>query len=239
MRQACLICSEVLQLLKKTVSSGMTTKQLADIADKELRKRGGKPSFLGYSGFPEVICISVNDEVVHGIPNRRKIIKAGDIVSLDLGVTYEGMIVDSAISVLVESQDREKLKLINTTAESLKNGLKAVKDKCSTGDIGHNVEQILNRNKYGVVRELVGHGVGHNVHEEPNIPNYGRRGVGDRLKAGMTIAVEPMATQGSERVYIDTDGWTVKTEDSSLSAHFEQTVLITSSGCEILTPFSS
>lgn len=237
MRRAGRICSETLKLLKETVKAGMTTKDLADIAAAELKKAGARPAFLGYNGFPDVICISVNDEVVHGIPNKKKIIQAGDIISLDLGVVYDEMIVDSAISVLVESKDSARAELIRTTEESLRNGLNAVMDGCHVGDIGAKVEVVLNKKKYGIVRDLVGHGVGHKVHEEPNIPNFGRAGSGPVLHEGMTIAVEPMATMGGEEVYIDSDGWTVKTRDGSLSAHFEQTVLIGENGFEILTPF--
>ena len=147
------------------------------------------------------------------------------------------MIVDSAISVLIESKDEKKSNLIKTTEDSLKSGINAVRDGCQVGDIGNAVEKVLNKKRYGIVRDLVGHGVGHHVHEEPNIPNYGRAGSGPKLSAGMTIAIEPMATLGAETVYIDSDGWTVKTEDNSLAAHFEQTVLVVEDGCEILTPF--
>lgn len=237
MRKAGGICSEVLFLLKNQIKSGMTTKELADIAAKKIDEVGGKPAFLGYNGFPEVICISVNDEVVHGIPSDKKVIHQGDIVSLDLGITFEGMIVDSAISVLVESKDEKKLNLIRATEDSLRKSLNVIQEGCRVGNIGHAVETILNKKKYGIIRDLVGHGVGHKVHEEPNIPNYGRSGTGPTLSSGMTIAVEPMATLGGEAVYIDSDGWTVKTRDGSLSAHFEQTILITEDGCEVLTPF--
>lgn len=231
------ICSEVLALLKKTAAPGMSAKDLADIAAKEISRRGGQPSFLGYQGFPDVICISINDEVVHGIPAAHKTIAEGDILSLDLGVTYQGMIVDSAISLLIGPPDKEKLRLIETTKESMNRGLKVLRDGCYTGDVGNAVESALSKAGLGIVRELVGHGVGHHVHEDPNVPNYGAKGSGAQLKAGMTIAVEPMATLGREDVYIDSDGWTVRTRDGSLSAHFEQTVLITSGGHEVLTPF--
>lgn len=237
MRTAGRICSEVLALLKKVVKPGMSTKELADIAAQEIARKGAKPAFLGYSGFPDVICISLNEEVVHGIPSKDKTIKSGDIVSLDLGVTYDGMIVDSAISVLVGPVDRQKLKLLEATRTSLQEGVDKLRDGCYVGDISSAVEKILEKAKFGIVRDLVGHGVGHKVHEEPNIPNYGSEGSGPRLQAGMTIAIEPMATMGDERVYIDKDGWTVKTSDDSLSAHFEQTVLVTAAGHDILTPF--
>lgn len=237
MRTAGLICSEVLKILKDRLKPGITTKFLADIAKKEIEKRGGSPAFLGYNSFPDVICISLNNEVVHGIPRLERIIKPGDIVSLDLGVAYQGMIVDSAVSLLVDSDDHEKKRLLNTTLESLEAGVKQVHDGCKVGDISAAIESVLNKGKLGIIRDLVGHGVGHAVHEEPNIPNYGKANQGDQLKAGMTIAIEPMATLGNERVFIGQDGWTVHTIDGSNSAHFEQTVLITRDGYIILTPF--
>lgn len=235
-RRAGEICSEVLAILKTRAKTGMTTKELANIAGEEIKTRHGKPAFLGYKGFPDVICVSLNDEVVHGIPGSMEV-KEGDIVSFDLGVTYKGMIVDSAISVLVDSKEKQKTKLINTTRDSLAAGVTQLKDGCKVGDIGNAIEAVLKKERLGIVRDLVGHGVGHQVHEDPNIPNYGQAGTGPKLRAGMTVAIEPMATLGKEEVYIDTDGWTIKTSDRSLSAHFEQTVLITDSGYEILTPF--
>ncbi|HEX5798007.1 MAG TPA: type I methionyl aminopeptidase [Candidatus Saccharimonadales bacterium] len=231
------MCAEVLSTMKLEVKPGISTKKLADIARKQLANKGGSPAFLGYHEFPDVICISVNDEVVHGIPKITTIIKAGDIVSFDFGVIYNGMIVDNAISVLVDSDDSEKKRLLENTKKSLEAGLSVLKDNCKTGDIGQAVEKVLNREKLGIVRDLVGHGVGHAIHEEPNIPNYGEAGTGFKLKSGMTIAIEPMATLGSENIFVDKDKWTVKTTDKSLSAHFEQTVLIKKNGYEILTPF--
>lgn len=237
MRTAGAICAEVLQIVKESASEGISTIELADLATAEIKARGGRPSFLGYQGFPESICISINDEVVHGIPKKDKIIKKGDIASFDLGVTYDGMIVDSAISCLIEdSNDNDtKIKLIRDTEESLLIGIQQLKNNCRVGDIANAVQKILEKGKYGIVRDLVGHGVGHAVHEEPNIPNFGQPNSGPLLKKGMTIAIEPMATLGDHKVYIDEDGWTVRTVDGSLSAHFEHTVLITDDGYEILT----
>lgn len=237
MRIAGKICAEVLADLKRTVKPGLSTKDLADMAKQQIEDKGGIPAFLGYQGFPEVICISVNEEVVHGIPKKTKVIKPGDIVSLDLGVAYKKMIVDNAISVLVDSDDPEKKMLIETTRKSLATGIATLKDGCKTGDIGQAIQSVLEDKKLGIVRDLVGHGVGHSIHEEPNIPNYGQAGSGVELKSGMTIAIEPMATLGTDRIFIDNDRWTVKTTDGSLSAHFEQTVLITKNSYEILTPF--
>ncbi|HEX5796941.1 MAG TPA: type I methionyl aminopeptidase [Candidatus Saccharimonadales bacterium] len=237
MRKAGYICSQVLKTLKDTVSPDMSTKYLADLATETISRLGGKPSFLGYKDFPDVLCISINDEIVHGIPSKTRIIQKGDIITFDLGVTYEGMIVDSAVSVLVDSDDPDKLRLLKATKASLNNGLKSLKGGCTVGDVGSAIEAILKQHGLGIIRDLVGHGVGHQVHEDPNIPNYGVPRSGPELSTGMTVAIEPMATLGGEGIYIDSDGWTVKTRDGSLSAHFEQTVLITPKGCEILTPF--
>jgi methionyl aminopeptidase len=237
MKKAGEICSRVLKMLKDSVSPGKSTKQLADMAAEMRRTNGGKPSFLGYKDFPDVVCISINEEVVHGIPDKKRIIRSGDIITFDLGVTYRGMIVDSAISVLVDSDDKTRKTLLKVTEESLHAGIKQLKDGCRTGDIGAAVEKVLKRSNLGVIQDLVGHGVGHQVHEEPNIPNYGTADTGPELRSGMTIAIEPMASLGSKDIYVESDGWTIKTADGSHSAHFEQTVLITPDGYEIITPF--
>ena len=226
----------VLDYLKHTVAVGMSTKDVAMLAEERLKKLGGKPAFLGYYGFSDVICISLNDEVVHGVPSKTRIIEDGDIVSLDFGVKIDGMITDAAITVVVGTTKNKKIeKLIQVTEQSLMAGIETIHDGVQVGTIANAVESVLNTQRYGIVRDLVGHGVGHEVHEEPNIPNYGRKNTGMRLLAGMTIAVEPMATLGSERVFLADDEWTVKTQDGSLSAHFEHTILITNTGYEILT----
>lgn len=224
----------VLAYLKANAEVGMTTKQLADMADKELRKLGGKPAFLGYNGFPDVICISRNDEVVHGIPGKT-VLEDGDLLSLDFGVDYNGMITDSAITLIVGEGTGAKRKLVKGTEEALMAGISVVKDGVKTGDIGAAVEKVMTQYGFGIVRDLVGHGVGHQVHEEPDIPNYGMKGSGKVLSKGMTIAIEPMSTLGAERVVLDQDGWTIKTYDKSLSAHFEHTILILEDSAEIIT----
>ena len=224
----------VLQYLKQQDMIGMTTKHLADLAASELKKLGGKPAFLGYGGFPDVICISLNAEVVHGIPGD-EIIQDGDLVSLDFGVNYNKMITDAAITVVAGESSGAKRRLLKGTEESLLAGIGAVKDGVRTGDIGAAVEKVLTQYGFGIVRDLVGHGVGHEVHEEPDIPNYGIAGTGKKLSTGMTIAIEPMSTLGNDRVILDNDGWTIRTYDGSLSAHFEHTILITSDSAEILT----
>jgi len=236
MRESGRMLATVLQTLQEQLRPGMTTKDLALIAARELEKLGGQPSFLGYQGFPDVICISVNDEVVHGIPRADKIINEGDIVGLDFGVTYKGMITDSAVSVIAgKPKTKGHIQLLKDTEAAMHAGIGAVHDQVRTGDIGAAVEKSLKHRPYGIVRDLVGHGVGHEVHEDPNIPNYGRPDTGPWLSAGMTIAIEPMVTLGTDRVLVAPDGWTILTADSKWSAHFEHTVLITESGAEILT----
>ena len=236
MRESGRMLASVLAVLKPKVVAGVSTKQLADIAAQELQALGGIPSFKGYQGFPDVICISVNDEVVHGIPKNEKIINEGDIVGLDFGVTYRGMITDSAISVIAgRPKQKGHIHLLTDTENALMAGIASLKDQVRTGDIGSAVENSLKHRKYGIVRDLVGHGVGHEVHEDPNIPNVGRANTGPWLSQGMTIAIEPMVTLGGDGVYIANDGWTVLTKDGSWSAHFEHTVLITENGAEIIT----
>lgn len=232
------ILAGVHSVLKKEVRPGVSTAQLADIAESEINKRGGEPAFLGYGApipFPSVICISVNDEVVHGVPSENSVLKDGDIVSLDLGVTYKGMITDASITVPCGLVKPEVEQFIDRTKKSLHAGLKAIKNGCQVGDIGYEIQRSLERYGYGIVRDLVGHGVGHEVHEDPNIPNFGKKNTGPKLVSGMTLAIEPMATMGNHGVYVKNDGWTVATNDGSLSAHFEHTILVTDKGCEILT----
>ncbi len=236
MRDSGRMLATVLQYLKKEMTAGMSTKDLAILAARELESLGGKPVFLGYQGFPDIICISVNQEVVHGIPSTAKILQSGDIVGLDFGVLYDGMITDGAISVIVDQPKEQRHKeLVQMTESSMYEGIAAVHDQVRTGDIGAAVQAVLNKGKYGIVRDLVGHGVGHHMHEDPNIPNYGRPHTGPWLSKGMTIAIEPMATLGTEKVYVAPDQWTILTADGSWAAHFEHTVLITEDGAEILT----
>jgi len=236
MRESGRILATVLQYLRPKVKPGVTTGQLADFAAAEIIRLGGEPAFLGYEGFPSVICISVNDEIVHGIPSKDKVINDGDIVSLDMGVRYKGMITDSAISVIAgRAKQKRHIELLERTEQSLIEGLSVIHDQVRTGDIGEAIEKFLNKFKYGIVRDLVGHGVGHQIHEDPNIPNYGRSNTGPWLSEGMTIAVEPMVTLGTDHVTVADDKWTVKTADGSWAAHFEHTILITKDGYEILT----
>lgn len=236
MRESGRMLATVLNLLKPETVPGVTTKQLADIAAKELKALGGKAPFLNYYGFPDVICISVNDEVVHGIPSKTRTVQDGDLVSLDFGVSYKGMITDSAITVIAGTPKKSShVRLLELTERSLDAGIGAAHGSCRTGDIAAAVQAVLQPAGYGIVRDLVGHGVGDEVHEEPNVPNYGRKNTGERLKTGHTIAIEPMATLGGYDVMIMPDGWTVKTRDGSLSAHFEHTVALTDEGAVVMT----
>lgn len=236
MRESGKMLATILQLLKSEVTPGMSTKDLAERAACELKALGGQPSFLGYQGFPDVICISLNAEIVHGIPSTTRIIKEGDLIGLDFGVTLRGMITDAAISMIVgKPKQKGHVDLVRNTEAALEVGIAAVHDQVRTGDIGHAIEKFLKHHRYGIVRDLVGHGVGHELHEDPNIPNYGRANTGPWLSAGMTIAIEPMVTLGTDRVVVGPDDWTIMTADNSWAAHFEHTVLITEDGAEILT----
>ena len=232
--------ARVLFALKNAVRPGITTMSLDTLAEQLIREDGDIPSFLGYTPhgarypFPASLCISVNDEVVHGIPSDR-ILEVGDIVSLDLGVTHEGMISDSAITVPVGKISPEEEKLLKKTEEALLAGIRAAKGGARIGDISAAIESIGIKEGYGIVRELGGHGVGHEVHEDPYVPNYGARGTGPMLKPGMVLALEPMFNLGSDDVRIMPDGYTIVTDDGARSAHFEHTILITEGDAEILT----
>jgi methionyl aminopeptidase len=235
MRESGRMLATILQLMKQSVGPDMTTDELDALAQKELKALGGKPAFLGYQGFPKAICISMNEEIVHGIPGDR-IIKDGDLISFDFGVNYQGMITDAAFTMLIGKDDDPAIKrLLEVTERSLYDGVDVMRHGVKTGDIGAAIGAVLKAGDLGIVRDLVGHGVGHQVHEEPNIPNYGTAGRGTQLSAGMTVAIEPMATLGGHQVILYTDGWTVATADQSLSAHYEHTILITDTGAEILT----
>lgn len=227
----------VLRKVAAEIAPEMSTKALADIAAKELKALGGKPAFLGHEGFPDVICISINDEIVHGIPSPKRIFQGGDLVGLDFGVKYDGLLTDGAISVVVGKPARPAIqKLLEVTKLSLDAGIAAARDHIRVGDISAAIEEtIRGYGSYGIPTELVGHGVGSYLWEEPNIPNYGRANTGPWLEKGMTIAIEPMVTLGTDKIRLKDDEWTIATADGSWSAHFEHTVLITDKGAEILT----
>ena len=220
--------------LKPYIKPGITTKELDTLAEEYILSRNATPSFKGYDGFPGTVCISINEEVVHGIPGNRKL-KEGDIVTLDIGACYKGYHGDSAWTYAVGKISDEKQKLMDVTKESLFKGLEQVKAGNRIGDIGHAVQEYAESFGYGVVRELVGHGVGTDVHEEPDVPNYGKAHTGPILKEGMVIAVEPMITMGDKAICILDDDWTIITQDEKPAAHFEHTVVVTKEGYEILT----
>ena len=220
--------------LKPYIKAGITTKELDRLAEEYIRSRGAIPSFKGYDGFPGSICASINEEVVHGIPSNRKL-KEGDIITLDIGACYKGYHGDSAWTYAVGKITEKKKKLMEVTKESLFKGLEQVKAGNRIGDIGHAVQEYAESFVFCVVRELVGHGVGTDVHEEPDVPNYGKAHTGPILKEGMVLAIEPMVNAGTKKVRTLSDGWTVVTNDKSKSAHFEHTIVVTKDGYEILT----
>lgn len=220
--------------VKKHIRVGITTKELDKIAYDFITKNECVPSFLNYEGYPASICISLNDTVVHGIPGNTKI-KNGDIVSIDVGVGYKGYHSDAARTYIVGDVPEEVRDLVTCTEKSLYKGLSVIKEGARIGDIGAAVTSVAKQKGYGVVRELVGHGVGTDVHEDPDVPNYGIPHTGLVLKAGMVLAVEPMITLGDRHIYLCDDDWTIKTDDGLPAAHFEHTVLVTKDGYEILT----
>jgi methionyl aminopeptidase len=234
MKKAGSIVYKTHQYLKPYLKPGITTKKLDELAEAYIRSLGATPSFKNYEGFPSTICTSINDEVVHGIPSERKL-KDGDIISVDIGACFQGYHGDSAWSYGIGKITEEQAYLLKHTEQSLYEGLNQVKAGNRIGDIGNAIEQYAIKHKLGVIRELVGHGVGNNVHEKPDIPNYGRPNTGPLLKEGMTIAIEPMLNLGTRRVAMLDDDWTIVTEDGYPSAHFEHTVLVTKDGYLILT----
>lgn len=234
MRKAGEIVGNTHKYLQQYIKPGITTKELNDLAEDFILKSGATPSFKNLYGFPGSICISINEEVVHGIPGKRKL-KNGDIVKLDIGACYQGYHGDSAWSYPVGKVSSELARLLKQTEEALYQGLSVVHAGVHVGDIGFAVEQYAKKHNLGVVKELVGHGIGTKVHEDPDVPNYGVQGTGLVLKEGMTIAVEPMLNLGTAEVYILDDDWTIITGDDKASAHFEHTILVTKDGYEILT----
>ncbi len=228
------IVYETHQHIKNMVKPGVSLLQIDAEAEKFILSKGATPSFKGYEGFPNATCISVNEEVVHGIPSNRKL-KNGDIVSIDIGANYKGYHGDSAWSYAVGNIDDDKKYLMEHTKKALFEGIKEVKPGNHVGDIGYAVEKYANAHHLGIVRELVGHGVGNNVHEDPDVPNYGNRHTGPVLKEGMVIAIEPMLNLGSDDIVVEDNDWTITTLDKKPSAHFEHTVLVTKDGYQILT----
>lgn len=233
-RKACRIVAETLQILKESCKPGITTKELDAVAEAHIRERGGYPAFLGYRGYPAALCASVNDGIIHGIPDDRKL-KEGDIVSFDTGVKLNGFHGDAALTGSVGSIDTEAEKLMRVTEEALFKGLEQAKVGNRLLDISHAIQNHAEANSFSVVRQFVGHGIGRELHEEPQIPNFGKPHRGPRLVEGMVLCIEPMVNQGTSEVKILEDGWTALTADGKLSAHFEHCVAITKSGPDILT----
>ena len=235
MREGGKILAQIFEGLKQQIKPGVTEKELDAWVDAEIKARGAIATYkTSEVNFPAAICISTNDQIVHGIPTDYAL-QEGDIVGFDLVITYKNMKTDSAFTVVVGKANGAQKHLLQATEQSLYAGIDAIKGPVRTGDIGAAVEKVLKEAKVGIIRDLVGHGVGHEMHEKPDVPNYGRKRTGQLLSPGDTIAIEPMATLGGEKISQDADGWTISTWDGSLSAHFEHTVLITEDGAEILT----
>ena len=235
MREACRISAGALRVAGEAVRPGISTWEIDRIAYNYIKSQGAEPNFLGLYGFPATACISINDEVIHGIPSKTRILKEGDIVSIDLGAKKDGFNGDNAATFAVGNISEEARKLMDVTRESLYEAIKAAVPGNKIGDIAFAVQSYCESHGYGVVREYTGHGVGKELHEDPSVPNYGKAGRGVRLIPGMTLAIEPMINEGTALIKVMPDGWTVKTRDAKLSAHFEHTVAITADGPVILT----
>ena len=235
MRKACQISAEALQIAGEAVKPGVTTYEIDQAAYRYIKKQGAEPNFLHLYGFPATACISINDEVIHGIPSKDRVLKEGDIVSIDLGAKVDGYNGDNAATFAVGKISEEAKRLCDTTEESLYKGISQAVAGNRIGDIGCAVQTYCEERGFSVVREYTGHGVGTQLHEDPSVPNYGTAGRGQRLLPGMTIAIEPMINMGTKAVKQMPDGWTIKTLDGKLSAHFEHTIAITKSGPVILT----
>ena len=235
MKEAGMMVSKTHKYLQKYIKPGITTKDLDELAEEYIRSMGGIPTCKGYEGFPTALCTSINDEVVHGIPSNRKL-KNGDIITIDMVIGYKGYQGDAAWTYAVGSISDEKKYLMEHTEKALYEGIKQVKPGAHIGDISNTIETYATKHKLGVVKELVGHGIGTEMHEDPDVPNYGRPGHGPRLKEGMVICIEPMLNLGTADIEMLDDNWTIVTRDEKPSAHYEHTVLVTKDGYEILTP---
>ena len=235
MKDAGRITGEALLVARDMVRPGVSTYEIDMALRRHIERCGAKPAFLGYNGFPASACISINDEVIHGIPSKNRILREGDIVKIDTGATYRGYVGDSARTIPVGKVSEEAMRLIQTTRDSFFAGIEALKVGNRLGDVGSAIDTLVRANGFSTVKRYVGHGIGTNMHEAPDVPNFGTPGRGIRLCAGMTLAIEPMVNVGTFEVKEMPDGWTVKTLDGSLSAHYENTVALTSEGVLILT----
>ncbi len=235
MRQGGKILSTILKKISESIRPGMKTREIDQLARELVSYFKAKPAFLNYNGFPATICVSVNEEIVHGLPSDR-VLKAGDVLKLDMGVNYQGFYTDSAITVVVGfGSDARRQKLIDVTRNALEIGIEQAKTGNTLGDIGHAIQEYVESNGFSVIRDLVGHGIGRELHEEPEVLNYGKAGSGIKLKPGMVIAIEPMVVEGSWQIVQGSDGFSYVTADNKLAAHFEHTVAITKDGPQILT----
>ena len=239
MREAGRITGEAILIAAEAIKEGVTTKHLDDLIRTHIEKCGAKPTFLGYGGFPASACISIIDQVIHGIPSPEVVLKEGDVVKIDVGATYKGFVGDSANTFGVGKIDSKARELIDVTKASFMAGVEQFKDGNRIGDIGHAVQEYCESRGYSVIRKYTGHGVGREMHEDPSVPNYGTPGRGPRLVTGMTIAIEPMVSAGSYEVRELKDGWTVETVDRSLTAHYEHSVALTENGIILLTQVDS
>ena len=239
MREAGRITGEALLVARENIREGISTLELDKIIRNYIEKQGAKPSFLGYGGFPGSACISINDEVIHGIPSKKRFLQEGDIVKVDVGAFYKGYHGDAARTIAVGKVSEEAEKLIKVTRDSFFAGIEKLQVGNRLGDVGHAIDSLVVANGFSTVKRYIGHGVGHDLHESPDVPNYGTEGRGTRLCAGMTLAIEPMVNVGGEGVKEMGDGWTVKTADGSLSAHYENTVALTSEGVIVMTMIES
>jgi methionyl aminopeptidase len=236
MRRSGGVVREVLETVRGLVKAGATTLDLENAAAAKMKELGAVAAFKGYRGYPCVLCTSLNEEVVHGIPSKNRVLRDGDIVSIDCGVVVNGYYGDSAITVAVGSGiSPEAKRLLDVTKASLESAIAVVKPGATLGDIGAAVQEVVEADGFSVVRDFVGHGIGTHMHEDPQVPNYGRRGQGTKLRPGMVLAIEPMVNVGGPGVQVLKDGWTAVTEDGSLSAHFEHTVAVTQEGAAVLT----
>lgn len=230
--------AQILNMVLEQARSGVRAEDLDRLAEEMIKKAGGRPAFKGHGGFPGTLCISANEAVVHGVPNRKMIFKEGDLVGIDIGMQWpadKGLYTDMARTIGVGKISAEAKKLIGVTKEAFKRGIKVIKPGARVGDIGWAVQEYVEKNGFSVVRSLSGHGVGHKVHEDPKVPNFGAKGTGEILEEGMVLAIEPMVCAGSYELETLSDGWTAVTKDRSLTAHFENTVAVTDRGVEILT----
>ena len=234
MREAGAIVAELMLRLEEMIRQGVTTGDLDRMAEKFIRSRGAAPTFIGYQGYPKTLCTSINEEVVHGIPGP-KMLREGDVIGVDCGVTWKGFVADHAKTFCVGQVPDEKRKLIKVTGEALYAGIAAFQAGHRVGDISSAVQEVAENHGYGIVKDFVGHGVGRRMHEEPQVPNFGEKKTGPRLKSGMVLAIEPMFNLGTGEVKILGDAWTVVTKDDRCSAHFEHTIALTEAGTEILT----